>query len=289
MIGWMRTACWFLLSAAAWGADVRVLVVGVDGLGAFALRDSPPPNIAALMKRGIWTLKARGVLPTVSSPNWASMIMGAGPERHGVTSNEWEIGKFSITPECSGPDGRFPTIFGWLHSRTPEVESVVVHDWNGFGRLVEPGAAVEVRHVLGSPKTADAAIEVWRGRKPGLLFVHFDDVDHAGHDHGFGSAEYRAAVEMIDGLLGRLVEAVGPETFVLFTADHGGTGTKHGQETMRDLEIPWILAGPGVPANNEIKTPVNTVDTASTVAALFGVEPHPCWVGRSQAPKVSRK
>jgi predicted AlkP superfamily pyrophosphatase or phosphodiesterase len=281
---------WFFLAAAAWGADVRVLVVGVDGLGAFALRDSPPPNIAALMKRGSWTLKARGVLPTVSSPNWASMIMGAGPERHGVTSNEWEIDKYSIAPECTGPDGRFPTMFGRLHDRSPAVASVVVHDWKGFERLVEPNAPVQIRHVLGSPKAAGVAIELWRNRKPQLLFVQFDDVDHAGHDHGWGSPQYRAAVEVIDGLLGLLVDAVGPNTYILFTADHGGTGTRHGQETMRDLEIPWILAGPGIAPNQEIRIPVNTIDTAPTVTALFGVEPHPCWAGRPvQTPKTSRR
>ena len=35
------------------------------------------------------SIHARGVIPTVSSPNWASMIMGAGPEQHGITSNDW--------------------------------------------------------------------------------------------------------------------------------------------------------------------------------------------------------
>jgi len=46
------------------------------------------------MREGAWTLHARGVMPTVSSPNWASMIMGAGPEQHGVTSIDWQPYKF---------------------------------------------------------------------------------------------------------------------------------------------------------------------------------------------------
>ena len=44
--------------------------------------------------------------------------------------------------------------------------------------------------------------------QPQLLFVHLDDVDHAGHDNGWGSGPYRAAVAAIDVLVGKLVEAV---------------------------------------------------------------------------------
>ena len=49
----------------------------------------------------------------------ASMIMGAGPEQHGVTSNEWETNKFEIAPTVVGPGGMFPTIFGLLRAQRP--------------------------------------------------------------------------------------------------------------------------------------------------------------------------
>src|SRR6059036_3684283 len=39
------------------------------------------------LSRGAWTLEARGVMPTLSSPNWESAIGGASPEQHGITSN----------------------------------------------------------------------------------------------------------------------------------------------------------------------------------------------------------
>lgn len=46
------------------------------------------PVLDSLMAVGAWTMHARGVMPTSSSPNWASMIMGAGPEWHGITTND---------------------------------------------------------------------------------------------------------------------------------------------------------------------------------------------------------
>jgi predicted AlkP superfamily pyrophosphatase or phosphodiesterase len=40
------------------------------------------------MESGASTLHASAVIPTVSSPNWALMIMGACPEQHGITTKE---------------------------------------------------------------------------------------------------------------------------------------------------------------------------------------------------------
>ena len=57
----------------------HVLVIGCDGFGAVGFTPSNTPVLHRLMREGAYTLHARGVMPTVSSPNWASMIMGAGP------------------------------------------------------------------------------------------------------------------------------------------------------------------------------------------------------------------
>src|SRR5215831_2960853 len=90
----------------------HVLVIGCDGFGSVGFTQTNTPVLHRLMQGGAYTLHDRGVMPTSSSPNWASMIMGAGPEQHGVTSNEWETNKFDISPTAVGAGGIFPTIFG---------------------------------------------------------------------------------------------------------------------------------------------------------------------------------
>jgi hypothetical protein len=62
------------------------------------------------MKVGVSTLHARAVMPTVSSPNWASMIMEAEPEQHAITTDDWKLNKFEIRPTVVGSGGTFPTI-----------------------------------------------------------------------------------------------------------------------------------------------------------------------------------
>jgi arylsulfatase A-like enzyme len=263
----------------------HVLVIGCDGFGSLGFTGSNAPVLHKMMREGAYTLRARGVMPTSSSPNWASMIMGAGPEQHGVTSNDWQTNKFDIAPTARGTAGIFPTIFGVVREQMPNAVIGCVHDWEGFGRLLEPKAPNVLEHVKGSPAAARRAIEVIGEKKPTLMFVHFDDVDHAGHDRGWKTPEYFAAIEQVDQLIGDLLAAltaagIRERTVVFMTADHGGRGKSHGGPTMEEIEIPWIVYGQGVAVGHEIKSAVNTYDLAPTIAWLLGVKAPAAWIGK---------
>lgn len=273
------------LAMGADGVAKHVVVIGIDGLFPEGIRKAETPHFDELCGRGAWSFHARAVMPTSSSPNWASMIMGAGPEQHGVTSNDWERDKFDIAPIARGPEGIFPTMFGAVRHERPDGAIGVFHDWDGFGRLVEQKACDAVEDADGPDDAAQRAIAFWKSRGPTLMFVHFDHVDHAGHSEGWGSPAYLRSVEKADALIGQIVAAIkeskwDAETLVLVTADHGGVGTKHGGSTMVEIEIPWILAGPGVPEGVELSEPINTFDTAPTVLRALGVSAPTCWIGR---------
>ena len=288
----MRLLIGFL--AAWWSAvaapPAHVIFIGVDGMGAegvTAMRQAGRvPNLEALMKRGAWTLKARVVMPSVSSPNWASAIMGAGPEQHGITSNNWERDKFTIAPVCKGSEDIFPSLVGTWRAARPKAKIAVIHDWDGFGRLVEKSAATLVEPVKGgAQKTMDRAVEYWKRERPELMLVHLDDVDHAGHEHEWRSAKYLDAIAEADGQIGQMVRAVTEagqldRTLFVVLADHGGVGKKHGGESMAEVEIPWMLAGPGVANGRQILEPVSIIDTATTIAHVSGVKVPDCWIGR---------
>ena len=66
---------------------------------------------------------------------------------------------------------------------------------------------------------------------------------------------------------------------MLVTSDHGGKGHNHGKNSLAEIEIPWILAGPGVAAG-EIAASVFTYDTGATLAWIFELQPPACWIGR---------
>lgn len=88
----------------------HVVVIGFDGLSPDGLQTANTPNFDKLMHEGAHTFHARAVLPTSSSANWASMIMGSGPEQHGISSNVWERDNFELPAVTQGDDFLFPTI-----------------------------------------------------------------------------------------------------------------------------------------------------------------------------------
>ena len=275
------------LSTAVFGQERHVIVLGIDGLSVDAFAHADIPHLKHLLDRSAWTLEARGVMPTLSSPNWESMITGAGTEQHGITSNGWFRRMVEFQPVCQGPDGKFPTVFDALHAQRPHARIAIFHEWGGFANLVSKRSVDTLRHEDTPARTTDAAVEYWKRERPALLFVHLDLVDHAGHSNGWTSSQYYSAVAEADRYIGRVLAMLdqagaADSTFLLVTSDHGGTPRGHGKNSLAEIQIPWILSGPGV-LPGRISGQVNTFDTAATLAWIFGLDPLPCAIGRPVA------
>lgn len=263
----------------------HVVIIGCDGMSPDGVQKAETPSMDGLMRRGAYTFRARGVMPTSSSPNWASMIMGAGPEQHGVTSNAWRSDKFEIAPTAVGSGGIFPTIFSVLRDQQPSAVIACFHDWGGFGHLFEQEALDVVEDTDGPINTTERAVAYFKARQPNLTFIHLDHIDHAGHKYGYGTAEYYKSIEEADRLIGETIrglEAAGmlEHTILIVTSDHGGVGKGHGGATMAEIEIPWIIAGPGVVSEKQLTSFVDTYDTAATVAHIFGLTVPDCWIAK---------
>src|SRR5580658_10667957 len=134
-----RIVTLLLFSAVAAHAQ-HVIVFGIDGLSVDGVNRAHTPRLHQMMQESAWTLTARGVMPTLSSPNWASMIDGAGPEQHGITSNGILRKMVEIEPVCRDSEGMFPTIFETMRAQQPSNRIAIFHDWPGFANLVEKHA-----------------------------------------------------------------------------------------------------------------------------------------------------
>ncbi len=278
--------CWCTL---VWGQAPntqhdRMIVIGVDGLSVDGVEHAATPRLHELMSRAAWTLEARGVMPTLSSPNWESVITGAGTEQHGITSNGYLRHMVEVEPVCRNSAGMFPTIFAALRAQRPTSRIAIFHDWPGFADLLEKDAPDVLKHERGAARTTDAATGYWEQNRPDLMFVHLDNVDHAGHEVGWATPGYYQAVAEADRYVGRfmdMLERLGASdsTYILITSDHGGKGRNHGKNSLAEIQIPWILAGPGV-VPGHVRVPVYTFDTAATIAWVLGFNPSQCAIGR---------
>ncbi|MCY3739984.1 MAG: alkaline phosphatase [Candidatus Poribacteria bacterium] len=274
----------FTLQAVSEVLGVKhVVIIGCDGMSPDGIQKAKTPNMDALMQRGAYTMRARAVMPTSSSPNWASMLMGAGPEQHGVTSNDWRPDKFALAPTAVGSGGIFPTIFSVLRAQQPSAVIACFHDWGGIGHLFEREALDIIEDTDGPVNTTERAVAYFKAKQPDFTFIHLDHIDHAGHKYGYRTSEYYKSVEEADRLIGEAIqglEAAGilAQTILIITSDHGGVGKGHGGATLAEVEIPWIIAGPGVAPAKELTSFVNIYDTAATAAHIFGLTAPDCWI-----------
>src|SRR5215472_12140970 len=134
------------LAASAQTVGRHIIVIGVDGLSVDAVRTAKMPHLQKMISHAAWTLEARGVMPTLSSPNWASVIDGAAPEQHGITSNGYLRRMVEIEPVCRDSEGMFPTIFEVLRTQRSMSRIAIFHDWRGFADLVEKHAPDVMQH-----------------------------------------------------------------------------------------------------------------------------------------------
>ncbi len=262
----------------------HVIVIGVDGLGANYLAKAGNIRVMQMMmKEGSYTLHARCVSPSSSAANWAAMIMGAGPELTGYT--QWDSKTPEIPSRITDEYGKFPSIFGILRAQKPQSTIGVVYTWGGVGYLF-PKQAIDNDDPAGKDSLTEAhAVKYIQTNQPTLLFIHFSNVDAAGHGIGWGTPAYYDAITKVDGHIGKIIQSVKDagildETVIILSSDHGGVKKEHGGKTLDEMEIPWIIYGKGIRKGEELTQSIMTYDTAATIAWIFGLKTPQAWIGR---------
>jgi len=99
---------------------------------------------------------------------------------------------------------------------------------------------------------------------------------------------YREEIMFVDECLEKIFERIrisGRPTYILFTSDHGEQFGEHSLMLHNNslyeplLRVPFILAGPGVPAGEILTTP-HLEDIATTLLLACGLSPAPTMAGQ---------
>ena len=185
--------------AAKWKAK-HVVLIGLDGWGAYSVDKADMPNVKKLMAEGSYTLKKRSVLPSSSAVNWASMYMGAGPELHGYT--EWGSQTPDLPSRVVNKNGIFPTIFSLLRESDPKAEIGCICEWAGIRYVCDTLALSYDKNITDKPQnpaTAKCAVEYIKRAHPALVNIVFDEPDHVGHAEGHDTPAYYEKLKELDG------------------------------------------------------------------------------------------
>lgn len=267
----------FLFFASAVFAQTeRVILISFDGLGSNVYRQSDMPNLESIKKRGVFSLNAKTVYPSITLVAHMSMLTGLLPEHHHVDWNDWQPQKADLAVK---------TVFDVARSKGFITAMVAGKDkFRHFQKSVAHFALGE-----NSSSVVGRAIQILKEQKPRLMFLHFAEIDAAGHKHGWLSSEQRNAARTADESLGKLIvylRGANEEktTTLIISSDHGGHEKSHGSDRPEDMTIPWIAAGFKIPSSGEISKPIQTTDTAATVLWLLNLPPPEQFDGRSVLP-----
>lgn len=308
----------------------RVILVSVDGLRPDALTTLGPakaPTFHRLIREGAATLNARtDTTITVTLPNHTGMITSrgvAGAEGHrwiengepfpGMTLHKnrggYAAGLFDVAHDHGLRTGLF------VSKSKFSLYDISYDARNGAADAVAPDHGNDKIDVFAVNEDTAAMLQAFleaQSAKPcDVAMLHFRDPDTAGHatnwDLASGSG-YLEAVRHVDGLLGRLLDAVaGSETWIVLTADHGGqlNTLSHFESELRDnYTIPFLVWGPGVspgadlyqlnqasrrdPGTAQIPysqepQPIRNADAGNLVLSILGLPPIPgSWVNAKQ-------
>ena len=253
----------------------HVFIVSIDGGKPAVMQKSRMPQLFSLIREGGHTWNAQTIFPSITLVSHTSMLTGLAPEKHKISWNDWQPAKGMIS---------VPTIFGL--ARAKGHSTALFAGKEKFLHLAVPGT-LSTFSLPGykAGQVADVAARHIEVSRPNLCFIHFADVDGAGHAHGWGSPQQFQALADVDAALGVVYRAIhkagiARTSVVLISADHGGHDKHHGTNAAEDMTIPWIAWGAGVRRGHTITAPVTTYDTAATALWLLDIPIPEDWDGK---------
>lgn len=270
------------------GLAKRVVLISLDGIRTDGLKQAKTPNLDALFAEGAFSNSTRDVMPSVTLPNWTSILCGVGPEQHGVTDNGWTSQKHRLEAVSRDEKGYLPSVFSELKRQVPQAKTAFYWNWKPLINPYNPATLDEASFEAndGFKGNYDKAFRFLEANRdqPTLVFLYDVHTDHAGHAHKWMSPEYIRSIEEADAAVGELVKRLKAanlfaDTHFLFLTDHGGVGHGHGGVSPAEMIVPWGIVGPGVRKGFDLRVN-DTVNTAPTILRLFGAQAPACWTGR---------
>ncbi|MFF7752584.1 alkaline phosphatase family protein [Streptomyces sp. NPDC007971] len=266
--------------ARAAGKAPKVLVIGLDGALLQRIKDADAPNLDALMAVGLTapsSIYANPLAPTLSGPGWSTIITGVWPDKHNVKDNSFTGSRFD----------RYPDFLTRVETAKPQLVTYAVASWAPITDTVF-SPKVDTRVSTPSAEydtgTTSRAVAGLRDGNPDAVFVHLDNIDHAGHSYGAASQQYLDAIHGADAQVGQIVAAVkarptyaDEDWLIMVTADHGHTDPGgHGGSTLQERQTFLIATGPTLAAGS-VRYDVKMPDVAASALAHLGIAIDPAW------------
>jgi predicted AlkP superfamily pyrophosphatase or phosphodiesterase len=216
-----------------------LILVSIDGYRADYLDRGLSPNLAALAHDGVRAQALKPAFPTLTFPNHYTIVTGLYPDHHGIVNNRFidpATGEKFVYNDQKTIEN--PAWWGgeplWVGAERQGKHAATMF-WPGSDLAID-GVRPEHWRSYDAKVSADARVtqllqwlDLPAGERPDFLTLYFEQVDHAGHDHGPDSSELDAALREVDAALGRLRvglrrRGLVADTNLVVVSDHGMAG-----------------------------------------------------------------
>jgi len=219
-------------------AHAPLILISIDGYRADYIERGLSPNLAALADDGVHAKAMRSAFPTLTFPNHYTIVTGLNPDHNGIVNNRfvdpasgakfvYNDAKTTADPAWWGGEplwvsaerqGKHAATMFWPGSDVP-IHGVLPSHWMPFDGKMPPDARVD---------QALAWLDLPADERPAFVTLYFEQLDHAGHDYGPDSPQVSAALQQVDGAVGRLLDGLRRRrqfdtANIVVVSDHGIT------------------------------------------------------------------
>ncbi len=255
-----------------------------DHLGAYGASSARTPVLDGLAARG--ARYARAIAPSpLTLPAHASLLTGLDPPEHGVRDNGTAVLPAELPTLATALEARGYATGAFVASRVLDRRFGLDRGFDVYGDRMVAERIGQYGYPERDAGAVTAAALAWTAGlpagKPYFLWVHYYD-PHAPYQppegrRGGGRDAYGAEIAYVDREIGRLLAGLpAGERLVAAVGDHGEMLGEHGESGhgiflyRAALEVPLILAGPGVPAGTVVEETVASRRLAPSLLRLLG-------------------
>ena len=251
-----------------------VLIIGIDGFRSDAMQQSITPFIYQLTEEKNIYYNPSHIVEgiTYSGPNWSSILTGVHMNKHNVTNNDYDNDNFAD----------FPPFFHYIEKGHSSTNTSSIVNWTPINSYTLSSYVDNYNLEAMNDSTVFATAQdlLINSTEPAVVFLQFDELDVAGHSHGFSpdAQEYISTANTIDTYAQGLFNIIedkrlnGEDWLYIIVSDHGGEGMSHGNANDPNINTTIFLTEhPSLEFRPDCCYISSQVDMAATIMNFLGI------------------